>query len=238
MSTPIYAVGDIHGQLEQLETALERIEADGGPEAQVVFLGDYVDRGPDSRGVIERIRSGIAEGRPWRAVLGNHDRMFLRYVESGRTDDPRIKSGLRWLHPRLGGQETLMSYAVDPSLGDAERLAVAQAAVPSEHLDFLRERPLYLRDGPLLFVHAGIRPGVPLMQQDEDDLVWIREGFLEVEEPFPWLVVHGHTALDWPVHHGNRVNLDGGAGYGRELVPAVFERRDCWLLTSDGRVRL
>ena len=238
MTTPIYAVGDIHGYLDQLETALERIEADGGPEAQVVFLGDYVDRGPDSRGVIERILAGIADGRPWRAVLGNHDRMFLRYVENGRTDDPRITGDLRWLHPRLGGQETLMSYQVDPGLDEAGLLAATQEVVSAAHVDFLRERPLYLRDGPLLFVHAGIRPGVPLIQQDEDDLVWIREGFLEVEAPFPWLIVHGHTALDWPVHHGNRVNLDGGAGYGRELVPAVFEGRDCWLLTSDGRVRL
>jgi serine/threonine protein phosphatase 1 len=89
-----------------------------------------------------------------------------------------------------------------------------------------------------LFVHAGIRPGVPMYQQIEDDLIWIGEPFLTVESDHPWLIVHGHTALDCPHHFGNRIDLDGGAGYGRPLLPAVFEGSTCWMITEDGRKEL
>ncbi|MBK0329243.1 serine/threonine protein phosphatase [Rhodobacteraceae bacterium F11138] len=237
--TPIYAVGDIHGQLEQLEQALALIAADGGDEAEIVFLGDLVDRGANSRAVIQCLLDGQLEGRNWHVLKGNHDRMFARFVADGVVEDARILSKLDWLHPRLGGPATLASYGIKTDGAPrADLHAAAQAAVPELHLEYVQGLDLYFERGELLFVHAGIVPGVPLSDQIEDDLVWIRDPFLKHPDPHPWLVVHGHTALDMPHHFGNRVDLDGGAGYGRPLLPAVFEGRDCWLLTEGGRIPL
>ncbi len=238
MSGPIYVIADIHGQLDALEQALTRIDADGGADAETVFLGDLVDRGPDSRGVVERLMAGQVSGRRWRVLKGNHDRMFERFVRTGVQLDERIKAtGLVWLHSRLGGQETLASYGIDDagSMPPERAFAAAGEAVPAAHLDFIDRMPLFHRHGALLFVHAGILPGVTLEAQVEDDLVWIRDPFLNDTRAHPWLVVHGHTALEQPHHFGNRIDLDGGAGYGRPLYPAVFEGSDCWLLTETGR---
>lgn len=237
MTNPIYAVGDIHGQTHQLDRALDLITADGGADAEIVFLGDLVDRGPDSRGVIDRVMQGQAAGKPWTVLKGNHDRMFARFVRGGVLHDPRTRTPLSWLHPRMGGITTLASYG----LADANEMPMpaafhaARAAVPQSHIDFIDQLPLYLERDGLLFVHAGILPGVPLPQQTEDDLVWIRDPFLNDPITHPWLVVHGHTALDYPQHFGNRIDLDGGVGFGRPLHPAVLEGRKCWLLTDDGR---
>jgi serine/threonine protein phosphatase 1 len=234
---PIYAVGDIHGQLDHLELALARIEADGGPDAEIVFLGDLVDRGPDCCGVIELLDQGLKAGRNWTVIKGNHDRMFEWFMEDEPRQDPHMLIGHHWFHERIGGTQTLASYGVD--IPEGTRLYQlherANEAVPQAHVDFLRAQKLYHIVDDKLFVHAGIRPGVALEDQIEMDLVWIREPFLSHAEPFPWLVVHGHTALDYPKHHGNRVNLDGGAGYGRPIYPAVIEGRDVWLLTENGR---
>lgn len=241
MTTPLYVIGDTHGQTAFLDQALDWIHTDGGDNARIIFLGDFEDRGPDSRGVIERVMTGMAQGRPWRAVMGNHDRMFTRFLDDGTLTDSRVKTkGLDWLNPRLGGSATLASYGVENAAsrpGD-EVLAEARAAVPAAHRSFLAGLPLYIEEGPFLFVHAGILPGVPLSGQTEDDLVWIRDPFLMYSAPHPWLVVHGHTALDMPFHHGNRVNLDGGAGYGRPIYPAVFEDGQVWLLDEAGRLPL
>ncbi|CUH50383.1 metallophosphoesterase family protein [Ruegeria atlantica] len=240
MSIPIYAVGDIHGQMGMLQNALSRIEADGGPDARVVFLGDYVDRGPNSREVLDLLIEGRKAGRNWVMAKGNHDRMMVRFVQDCEIADKQLPITLNWLNPRLGGQETLASYGVEVTDNDRifqvhER---ACAAVPPEHLDFINALPAYHQEGELLFVHAGIRPGIPLAQQSEDDLVWIRQEFLIESSPYPWLIVHGHTPVDTAEHCGNRVNLDAGAGYGRPLATAVFEGRQCWLLTEAGRVPL
>jgi Calcineurin-like phosphoesterase len=236
----IYAIGDIHGQLEMLLGALDLIAADGGPDAEIVFLGDLVDRGPDSRGVIDHLIKGQAAGRRWHVLKGNHDRLFEGFVRSGFQYDPRVSSGLGWLNPRMGGATTLDSYGMQ-GIGDPASDADIKAAgksVPRAHLDFLGSLPLWHRHRELLFVHAGVYPGVVLEDQSEEDLVWIREPFLSHTDPHPWLVVHGHTALDHPEHFGNRIDLDGGAGFGRPLHPAVFEGRMCWLLTDKGRVPL
>lgn len=240
MTAPLYAIGDIHGQIGMLTTALERIAADGGPQAEVVFLGDYTDRGPDSRAVLDLLIGGRAEGRPWHMLKGNHDRMFARFLRDGTLHDACILSGLAWTHERLGGLATLASYGVDTAehRSVAEMLRDAQDLVPAAHLDFLESLPLVLERDGLLFVHAGIRPGLPLDQQSEDDLIWIRDPFLDHADPHPWLVVHGHTALDRPRHFGNRIDLDGGAGYGNPILPAVFEDGACWLLEESGRVPL
>ena len=229
----IYAIGDIHGQKAQLDRALALIEADGGRDAPLVLLGDLVDRGPDSRGVIDTLIAGQAAGRDWTVLQGNHDQLFLDYLELGRVHSPLVKSGRSWLSPNIGGTETLASYGVlEPDI-DA-----ARTAVPDAHAAFLRALPrLHQVDG-FLFVHAGINPNLPLEWQDPDELIWIREPFLTYTGPFQWLVVHGHTAIDHPCHHGNRVNLDGGAGYGRPLIPAVIEGAQVWTLTDAGRVPL
>lgn len=236
----IYAVGDIHGQLEMMLDALERIETDGGRDAEIVFLGDLVDRGPHSRGVIEHLMQGQAAGRRWHVLKGNHDRLFEGFVSRGFQYDPMIKSGLGWFDRRMGGVATLASYGLDnvKDPGTEADIKAARAAVPQAHLGFVADLPLWHQHGELLFVHAGILPGVALEDQVEDDLIWIREPFLNYTDPHPWLVVHGHTALEYPQHFGNRIDLDGGAGYGRPIHPVVFEGRDCWLLSERGRVKL
>jgi serine/threonine protein phosphatase 1 len=258
----IYAVGDIHGHLEKLENALRLIELDGGPDAQIVFVGDYTDRGLESRQVIDRLMEGQAQGRNWICLLGNHDKSFADFVQFGITHDPMVTIGINWLQPRLGGMATLNSYGIisdtpavyDHPEGELEQMVsvqidgkkvtteglrqIAEKMVPAEHIAFLNNLPLIHETDDLIFVHAGLRPNVPLGEQDPIDLIWIREGFLETGHDFGKLVVHGHTAIEAPQHFGNRIDLDGGAGRGRPLVPAVFEGRDCWLLTDDGRVPL
>lgn len=234
----IYVIGDVHGQFEMLADALELIEQDGGPDARVVFLGDLCDRGPDAFGVIEFLRLGVAEGRDWTILRGNHDQMFLNFLESGQIDHDRIKSKKTWLNPALGGLTTLESYGVNTALEGAELLAQARAMVPQFHIDFLNDLPLIYESKPYLFVHAGIVPGLALEAHDADDLMWIREPFLQHEGPFDWFVVHGHTALSSPTLYSNRLNLDGGAGYGRPLGIGVLEGNDKFLLTPMGRATL
>ena len=235
----IYAIGDIHGQRAMLEAALALIEGDGGADAPVVFVGDYTDRGPDSRGVLDLMIAGVAEGRNWTLLRGNHDRMFAWYLDAIPREDPYLYHSLSWLNPRLGGNTTLASYGVEVS--DTRRggdiHAEARAAVPQAHVDFLMQRPLTHRHDDLLFVHAGIRPGVPIPDQSENDLIWIRQDFINDNRDHGPLIVHGHTATDAPGHFGNRFNLDGGAGYGRPLIPVVFEDGQSWLLTAKGRIR-
>lgn len=240
MTQPIYAVGDIHGQIEQLDRVLRLIEADGGPDAQIVFLGDYVDRGLNSKAVVQCLSDGVSAGRNWICLKGNHDRYLTRFAADMTIFDPRTRTGLVWLNPRLGGDKTLLSYGIigeegmplEPIFDEAQHL------VPQQHLRFLESCPLYHETDALLFVHAGVRPGIAMDQQEEDDLLWIRDGFLDHKGSFGKLVVHGHTALDHPEHAGNRINLDGGAGYFRPLCAAVFEGTDCWQLSDAGRVPL
>lgn len=256
----IYAIGDIHGYSGALDRALALVERDGGPEAPIVFLGDLVDRGPDSRGVIERLMTGCAEGRPWRVVFGNHDRMFLRFVTGGIVHDAAIASGKGWLHPALGGPTTILSYlpdldldhpdwhganaflrdgldGADPSLTHLVYQALREA-VPIAQTDWIAANPRMVTAQGLVFVHAGLRPGVALDRQAEDDLIWIRGDWLTDRRDYGNLVVHGHTALDHPKHYGNRLNVDGGAGFGRPLVPVAIEGREAWALTDEGRVPL
>ncbi|MCB1396936.1 MAG: serine/threonine protein phosphatase [Rhodobacter sp.] len=234
----IYAIGDIHGHNDKLQAALAWIEADGGPDAQVVMLGDLVDRGPDSRGVIDTLMAGRDSGRNWTVLMGNHDRMFLEFLDRGQTHNPLVKSGRSWFDPVMGGMETLASYGLEPDAAPEALFEQAQDAVPAAHRAFLAANPLYAERGRHLFVHAGIKPGVALTEQDESDLLWIRDPFLKHPDPFDWLVVHGHTALQTPRHHGNRVNLDGGAGYGRALSAAAIDGDTVFLLGPEGRTHL
>ncbi|MFZ7089738.1 metallophosphoesterase [Primorskyibacter sp. 2E233] len=257
-----YTIGDIHGQLGMLEDTLALIEKDGGSAARIVFLGDYVDRGANSKGVIDLFLRGQAEGRDWIFIKGNHDRMFQRFVETGKSDDERILSGKRWLHERLGGVDTLNSYldttellqslnapsdqmidyGIDPipqpQLGQV--LEALRAAIPETHLRFLEGLQLnHIEDGKF-FVHAGVRPGVPLSLQQEDDMLWVRDEFLPDTRDHGALIVHGHSPVetDYPDLRPNRLNMDTGAGYGRPLSAAVFEGDQVLHLTAKGRVPL
>lgn len=236
----IYCIGDIHGQKAMLDTVLAQIEADGGPDAKIVFLGDYLDRGPDARGVIETLWGGIAAGRNWTALLGNHDRYLLKFLNDPHFRDPNTRDNLDWLDDRIGGRATLASYGVDAAKQrpvDAIH-ADAMAAIPAPHRAFIANLPLTHDTDDLICVHAGLRPGIALEHQSEEDLIWIREPFLSDKRDHGRLVVHGHTALNAPTHFGNRVDLDSGAGFGRPLSAAVFEGPECWVLTTRGRVAL
>lgn len=240
MTQPIYAVGDIHGQAEQLARALEWIAGDGGSEASIVFLGDYIDRGPDSRGVIQQLVDGGRDRDNWVFLKGNHDRMMEWFLHDPPVHDPHLLLGFHWLHDRIGGADTLDSYGVGRMDGRRmfELADEVRGKVPADHVDFLNNLTLSHSAGPLFFAHAGIRPGVALDKQDEEDLLWIRQEFHSSTDDHGALIVHGHTPVEHARHYGNRINLDTGAGYGFPLSVAVFEGTDCWLLGADGRSAL
>jgi serine/threonine protein phosphatase 1 len=237
-----YAIGDIHGYLGELKRAHELVAQDradtGDSSAPVIHIGDLCDRGPDTRGVIDFLLAGIKAAEPWVVLKGNHDRMMARFLEWPKRHDENLRSDLHWLHSRLGGSDALASYGVDIT-ADADTIhREARDKVPDAHQAFLDSLPTSYRVGELFFCHAGIRPGVPLDQQTEDDLCWIRDEFLNSRVDHGPLIVHGHTPVEVVEHHGNRVNTDTGAGYGRPLVPVVIEGREVWTLTNAGRVKV
>jgi serine/threonine protein phosphatase 1 len=240
MTQPIYAIGDIHGQLAELHRVLDLIEADGGKDAHIVFMGDYTDRGPDSKGVLDLLIKGRDEGRNWTFLMGNHDRMFSWFMVEYPRHDAHLPVELYWLHQRLGGDTTMASYgvSVEPSLRKTAVHEAALKAVPQAHVDFLRELKLTYETEDLFFVHAGIDPDVALADQKEHDLLWIRKEFHSIDAAHPKIIVHGHTPVDQATHYGNRINLDSGAGYGKPLTAAVLEGAACSVLTDQGRVPL
>ncbi|MEF3048907.1 metallophosphoesterase [Pseudotabrizicola sp. L79] len=237
-----YAIGDIHGHLGLLHGVHDLIAKDmaqNGP-APVVHVGDLVDRGPDSAGVIEFLLQGMAQGQDWVVLKGNHDRMFWRFLNDPADPEPGLRAELGWLHPRLGGAETLASYGLHAP-GDRPLAPVhadAIAAVPQAHRDFVENLPTSHQMDGLLFVHAGIRPGIALQDQQETDLLWIRAPFLEHQGSFGPLVIHGHTAIDTPTHYGNRINIDSSAAYGGPLSVIVIDGGQVFHLTPKGRIPL
>jgi serine/threonine protein phosphatase 1 len=221
----LYAVGDIHGRLDLLEAILDRIEADARDSAtaerrMLVFLGDYVDRGPDSRGVADRLIGDLPQGFETYFLKGNHEAMLLDFLEDASSLD-------HWL--RNGGAETMRSYGVNTESligfgapAEMWRTAFA-AALPAAHLRFFRELKLSVSFGDYLFVHAGVRPGVPLAAQSEADLIWIRSPFLDYAAPFGKIVVHGHTPGKEPVTRSNRIGIDTGAFFTGRLTALRLE---------------
>ena len=240
----IYAIGDIHGQLDMLVAAHRLIAEDRARcrdhSAPVVHLGDFTDRGPDSAGVIQFMIDGQVDRQPWISIKGNHDRMFAGFLRDPGFQDPRLRADLIWQDPRLGGDKTLASYGIDTSPGrtPAQMFVEAMAKVPASHRAFLDGLHLMHETDDLLFVHAGIRPGVRFDRQIEDDLVWIRDSFLEDTRDHGRIIVHGHTVFDVPTHMGNRIAIDTGAGYYQPLTAVVFEGPECWVLGAGGRVAL
>ena len=236
-----YAIGDIHGHLDKLEAAHALIAEDrarcGDDDAPVVHIGDLVDRGPDCKGVIQYLIDGQARGENWVVLKGNHDRMMEMFLREHPMVDTQLLIDHNWLHPRIGGIDTLASYGVEVPEGirTYQLHPKARAAVPESHRDYLANLPSSYRLGDLYFAHAGIRPGVPLDQQTEDDLCWIRKEFHQSNVDHGPLIVHGHTPVDEVTHYGNRLNIDTGAGHGKAISAVVIEGRDAWLLGTEGR---
>jgi serine/threonine protein phosphatase 1 len=200
-----YAIGDVHGCLDRLTALIDLcLKHCAGRPMRLVFLGDYIDRGPDSRGVINRLRTLQSE-MPGKVIClrGNHEALLLEAVE---TDDES-----QWL--LNGAIQTLVSFGVREA-----------TALPREHVDWIAALPLSFDDGRRFFVHAGVDPAIPLDRQDEHDLLWIREPFLSSDRDYGRLIVHGHTPLRTaePDLHRNRLNLDTAAVYGGRLTAAVF----------------
>lgn len=232
----LYAVGDVHGRLDLLTDMLARIRADldarPHPRPRIVMLGDYVDRGPDSRGVIDALIALRDGDLPATFLRGNHDAYVLAYL----ADPLWADLAFHWLAPNLGGNATLASYGVpDADQYDPEATHAAfAAALPPTHRAFIEDCALTLRIGGYLFVHAGIRPGVPLGEQDPQDLIWIREPFLTSAADFGFKVVHGHTIVPQVEHHRNRIAVDTGAVRSGVLSCVVLEGDRVDLLRPDG----
>lgn len=241
MTHPIYAVGDIHGDLVQLKRIITWITADlrrsQAEHHQVVFVGDLVDRRENSRGVIDYLISGLSRNEPWVVLKGNHDRMFSLFLEEGGAQDPILRKDLTWLHPRLGGNTTLGSYgiAVNDNTNPFDLQIEALKKVPAEHRAFLQSLPTHFETDELFFAHAGVNPKRALDDQIEDDLIWIRSPFHDHTAPYDKLVIHGHTPVDIVTHYGNRINIDTGAAYGGPLSAIVIEGQEIWEIHAEDR---
>jgi serine/threonine protein phosphatase 1 len=205
-----YAIGDVHGCLDQLERLVDLCERDAASErVKFIFLGDYIDRGPDSRGVIDFLIN-LQKYSPDEIIClrGNHEDLLLAALESEDAE-------LHWR--QNGAAATLKSYR-----------AQSPADIPDKHIYWIRSLPLFHDDGHRYFVHAGIHPDRPINEQRPRDLLWIREPFLSSIANFGRFIVHGHTPISTgaPDLRTNRLNLDTGAVYGRSLTAAVFRIAD------------
>ncbi|MFM5929725.1 MAG: metallophosphoesterase family protein [Novosphingobium sp.] len=229
----VYAVGDIHGRLDLMVSLAEAIERDdrkrGPADTTVILLGDLVDRGPDSAGVITAARMW-AEQRRVRFIAGNHEEMFLESFDSLDTLRHFIK---------YGGKETLLSYPIDPEAYTAAAIEELQAlmreAVPQADIDFLAGFEDMIRIGDYVFVHAGIHPDLPLTEQRTSQLRWIREPFLSFGGDHGAVVVHGHTITDEAQVLGNRIGIDTGAYQSGRLTALGLEGSTRWLIETAER---
>lgn len=234
----VYAVGDVHGRADLLVRLLQDLHADiarGGFEGRpiLVMLGDYVDRGFQSKDVIDVLMGELMSPFETYFLKGNHEAAMLQFMT-----DPSI--GPRWAE--FGGVETLVSYGVRPPrtrTSQDEWAAASEAlnkAMPSEHLQFLTNLDLSVRIGDYLFVHAGVRPGVPLDQQTERDLLWIRDEFLADGRALGAVIVHGHTPTRTPHKDSRRIGVDTGAYLSGRLTAARFEHDGVEFISTGPRV--
>ena len=227
-----YVVGDVHGRLDLLEQLLGLIERDWterpAKKGLLVFLGDLIDRGPNSAQVVELLRTYSAHGLRTVFLLGNHEEVFLRILGG---DAAPVAS---WL--RFGGAECLESYGADARTiarsTDVEAMHLIRAAIPAEQVEFLQGFGDTCRFGDYLFVHAGIRPGVPIEEQLQSDLRWIREPFLEDETDHGCVVVHGHTISEKVEERANRIGIDTGAYRTGVLTALAIEGGERWYLQT------
>jgi len=232
--TRIYAIGDIHGRLDLLQRLQESIAADAGrSNAQrrvLIYIGDYIDRGPDSAGVLDLLLDAPLPGFETVHLLGNHEDTLLQFPDD-------LSVGPSWL--AYGGVQTLASYSIGVSPGswrderELQRLqGEVRRRVPRRYMAFMRGLPLMHAEGDYLFVHAGIRPGIPLERQERDDLLWIRDEFLDSDQDFGKIVVHGHSISLDPEFRPNRIGIDTGAYRSGQLTCLVLEGADRQLLTT------
>ncbi|NIJ19324.1 serine/threonine protein phosphatase 1 [Sphingomonas naasensis] len=228
----IYAIGDIHGRVDLLDTLLAKIEADDASRApsasQIIFLGDLIDRGPSSAQVVERALQ-MAEGpRRCRFLLGNHEEVFLRALGGD------LKALAFFV--RIGGRETILSYAIseeDYRNSDFPELhALLVERVPESHRTFLESFEDLIVLGDFAFVHAGVRPGQALESQRVSDLRWIRHEFLDHRDGFEKIIVHGHTIFDEVELRQHRIGLDTGAYSSGKLTAMGFEGQQRWVLDT------
>ena len=219
----LYVIGDIHGRSDLLDKMVEEIERDlqknPAVDSLTVTLGDYVDRGPDSRGVLDRLVHNPFPTK-YIALKGNHEELFEAFLH-----DPSVASQWR----RLGGLETLHSYGVSVTAvmigkGFEEASRALRKAVPEEHLQFLASLKLSMSVGEYFLCHAGVRPGIPLEHQAAEDLLWIRDEFLNSRTSFGKIVVHGHTPIASPEVLPNRINIDTGAFMTGRLTCLILKR--------------
>ncbi|WP_288287903.1 metallophosphoesterase family protein [uncultured Sphingobium sp.] len=232
----LYAIGDIHGRLDLLDGLLMQIHADetarGGPKGELIFLGDLINRGPQSAQVIDRLIALKAERPETRFLLGNHEEVFLTALNGNR-------DALRFFD-RVGGAETILSYGIMPQAyetADFRELAtMLQAAVSPAHRAFLEDFEDMIIEGDYVFVHAGVRQGVPLEKQRPSDLRWIRGDFLHApgtdKRPIVpgRVIVHGHTIFEKIIEHPGRIGLDTGAYRTGMLTAMAFEGSERWIL--------
>jgi serine/threonine protein phosphatase 1 len=230
-----YAVGDIHGRLDLLETLLanihEEIERRPARRILLVFVGDLIDRGPSSAQVVERLRTYRRAGVRPVFILGNHEEVLLRII-AGESD---LITKWRW----FGGTQCLESYGVDPAqiaaVDDEAALAMVRKAIPPSHVEFLKSFVDTCRFGDYLFVHAGIRPGVEVDEQRQSDLRWIREPFLSDDTDHGFVVVHGHTIIPEIDERPNRIGIDTGAYRTGVLTALAIEGSDHWYVDTRAR---
>jgi calcineurin-like phosphoesterase family protein len=222
--TRVYAIGDIHGRVDLLRQIHESIHFDAyrrqAPRNVIVYLGDYIDRGTDSPAVLDLLLDAPLPGFTSVHLKGNHEDSLLRFLA-----DPSI--GPAWL--AYGGAATLLSYGVRPPDGAARREEMMRAQrdlarrLPERHRRFMAGLTLTHSEGDYLFVHAGVRPSVPIEQQIEEDLLWIRDEFLESDAEYGKIVVHGHTITKQPDVRRNRIGIDTGAFASGTLTALVLE---------------
>lgn len=226
----VYAIGDIHGRSDLLDRLLNMIRGESGRfrgQVVLVFIGDYVDRGRDSKGVIDILVEARREFQV-RFLRGNHDQSMLNFIANPDTYPA-------WRE--IGGADTLWSYGISPPAsadhaGYSETRDRFVKALPSAHTDIFQILESAVEIGDYLFVHAGVRPGIPLESQNPTDLMWIRDDFLASNDRFEKMIVHGHSPMRGPTRRPNRISIDTGAYASGKLTAAVFEGTDCRFLQS------
>jgi serine/threonine protein phosphatase 1 len=229
----IYAIGDVHGRLDLLTMMFDRIGAHTGARAparstHVVMIGDLIDRGPDSAGVLRYLFRLQARSSTLLVLRGNHEELMLRALAG----EPGMMRA--WI--RTGGDATLRSFGVEPPVDDSETLPAINAllaAMPSGMLEWLRGLPMTARSGDYLFCHAGIRPGVPIKRQSRDDLLWIRGDFLEDDTDHGVIVVHGHSISADVDARPNRIGIDTGAYRTGRLTALCLDNNEVDVLSVE-----
>lgn len=228
----VYAVGDIHGRADLFNELLDQIKADESARAampsQLILLGDLVDRGPQSAQTIEKSMELAAGDTPIRFLKGNHEEVFVR---SAMGDVSATRFFIR-----IGGRETILSYGLDEA--DYTRMEFDELTdwmlnhIPRAHIDFIDGFEDWIEIGDYLFVHAGIRPDVPMPDQSPSDLRWIRDEFLSWTLPHQRLVIHGHTITDGVDQRVNRIGIDTGAYQSGKLTAIGLQGTERWFIST------